>query len=74
MKDGRVEAASGMGRTADLLLINQAMRLNIAPQGKQVKNGKLDMEDLRRQVNEKRPSCYCQRKRLLEMTAPSDQK
>jgi len=50
VKDGRVDAVSSMGRVGDVLMINQAMRLNIVPGLQDFKNGVLDLEGLRNKV------------------------
>merc|ERR1712048_317193 len=50
IKDERVDSVAGMGRTGDVLMINQAMRLNIVPNLGDFKNGVLDLESLRARV------------------------
>jgi len=65
-KDGRVEGISCMGRTADILLLNTSQRLGMVLTEADFKDGKLDLEDLRKRVDAKTPSCMCKRKTLNE--------
>lgn len=70
-KDGRVEGISCMGRTADILLLNTSQRLGMVLTEADFKDGKLDLEDLRKRVEAKRPSCMCKRKKLNQ-AAPTE--
>merc|ERR1712021_68056 len=71
VKDGRVNAVAGMGRTGDILLLNQAMRLNCMPALGEFKNGKLDLEGLKEKVDRLRPSCFCKRQKIIETPIPT---
>ena len=70
IKDGRVNAVSGMGRNSDILLINQAMRLNIVPSLQDFNNGALDLEKLKISVDENKPNCFCRKKKILDADLP----
>ena len=66
IKDKQVVAAAGMARGADLIAINQAMRMNIHCTLDDFNGSKLDIERLRARIAEKRPKCYCQRAQNLQ--------
>jgi hypothetical protein len=70
VKDGRVNAVAGMGRTGDIILLNQAMRLNCMPMLGEFKNGKMDLEGLRQRVDELKPGCGCRRQKIIDAGLP----
>jgi len=70
IKDGRVDAVSGMGRAGDVLLLNQAMKLNIVPLQSEFKNGMIDLVDLRQRVAELKTSCMCNRENITNCSGP----
>lgn len=66
VKQNRIVAAAGMFRGADLIMLNQAMRLNIVATTDMLNGTKLDLEKLRGLINERKPQCACSRAKDLE--------
>lgn len=64
-RDGRVIGASGMARGKDLILLNQAMRMNIQVDRSLFKGTALDVEALHKQILEKRPRCGCSKGKII---------
>lgn len=55
-----------MFRGADMIMLNQAMRLNIIPTTDLLKGTKLDLDRLREMIDERKPQCACSRAKNLE--------
>lgn len=54
-----------MGRGKDLILLNQAMRLNITVGPDMFLGSKLDLDRLHKIILDKRPRCGCQKGKII---------
>lgn len=55
-----------MGRSKDLIILNQAMRMNIYVSNKEFTGNVLDLAKIQKEIAEKRPRCGCSKKRIIE--------
>jgi hypothetical protein len=61
IKDKKVVAAAGMQRGVSLIMINQAMRLNLHTTLDDFVGNKLDEKKIAQRISDARPKCKCQR-------------
>ena len=63
----RLCAVSSMGRVQDVLLVNTAQRMGKVIQESEVEDGTFDITKLRKEIDDSRPGCLCQRASLNKL-------
>ena len=62
IKDGKIMAATGLNRGADIHIIKEAMRLGLMPKADQIKDGSITPAMLNDSIKAKPGYSTCQRK------------
>ena len=65
LKNGQVISAAGMKRSEDLVILNQAMRLNIHSSLSDFKGTKLDLDKLKEKIRSQKGKCACSREKNM---------